>query len=93
MGLVQMGIVQSVEIIGGSITVRLLPTFPGCIYTAVFANEIRDRLGELAWASEIKVDIAHDGSLWDEDRMSADARTRLARARQERRRSHGLVVN
>jgi metal-sulfur cluster biosynthetic enzyme len=86
-GLVDMGIVESVEMQSDySVKVTLLPTFPGCIYTAVFAHEIQAKLAELEWTSEIDIVVEAGGALWDEDRMSATARTRLHEARAARRR-------
>jgi metal-sulfur cluster biosynthetic enzyme len=89
-GLLDMGIVDSVEVRGDSVSITLLPTFPGCIYTAVFAGEITRRLEKLDWLSEIRVDEAR-GLLWDEDRMSSQARERLRKARAQRRRRFELM--
>lgn len=82
-GLVDMGIVNSVDVREDTISVRLLPTFPGCIYTSVFAGEIVRRLGALDWSGEIGVEVAAGSLLWDEDRMSSDARERLRQSREE----------
>jgi metal-sulfur cluster biosynthetic enzyme len=86
-----MGIVDAVEIGPDGVEVRLLPTFPGCIYTAVFAGEILQRLGALDWTDEISVELAEDECVWDETRMSSEARERLRRLRRERIR-RGLVA-
>lgn len=85
-GLVAMGIVDAVEIIGDVARIRLQPTFPGCLYTGVFAGEIERRLGELRWLRRADVDIVTDGPIWDEDRIAPDARRRLEEARADRRR-------
>jgi metal-sulfur cluster biosynthetic enzyme len=85
-GLVDMGIVDSVDVRGEAISVRLLPTFPGCLYTAVFAGEILRRLDALDWSGEIGVELTTEPSIWDEGRMSLAARERLRKARDKRRR-------
>jgi metal-sulfur cluster biosynthetic enzyme len=90
MGLVEMGIVDCVEVRGESVSITLLPTFPGCIYTAVFAEEITRRLERLSWLDEIRVEQV-EGSIWDEDHMSSRARERLQTARAERRRRLELL--
>ncbi len=80
-GLVQMGIIDRLELAEDAVTVGLLPTFPGCLYSGVFANEITKRLTELGWYTDIKVEISVGGAIWDEDRMSSSARERLDAAR------------
>lgn len=85
-GLVDMGVVESVEVTGDAVEVRLLPTFPGCMYTAVFAGEIVRRLRALDWTGEIGVVLTPEQSVWDEGRMSPVARGNLQKARDERRR-------
>jgi metal-sulfur cluster biosynthetic enzyme len=85
-GLAEMGIVDKVVVDGGTVFIRLIPTFPGCVYTGVFANEIKQRLHDLDWPEEVNVELAADAIVWDEERMSAGARERLYQARIERRR-------
>jgi metal-sulfur cluster biosynthetic enzyme len=85
-GLFGMGIVDAVEIADDVATIRLLPTFPGCLYTGVFAGEVERRLGVLRWLRRVVVQIVADGSVWDEDRMEPEARRRLEQSRAERRR-------
>jgi metal-sulfur cluster biosynthetic enzyme len=85
-GLVDMGIVESIDIDGDTVKIKVLPTFPGCVYIAIFSNEIRNKLAELDWTSDVTIDLEAQGSVWDEDRMSPSARTRLHQARAQRRR-------
>jgi metal-sulfur cluster biosynthetic enzyme len=84
-GLVQMGIIDRLELAEDAVTVWLLPTFPGCLYSGVFANEITKRLTELGWYTDIRVEISVGGAIWDEDRMSSSARERLDAARNNNR--------
>jgi metal-sulfur cluster biosynthetic enzyme len=84
-GLVDMGIVQSVEVQGDAVRITLLPTFPGCIYTAVFSDEIARRLAEVGWTGEVAIELDTSGSIWDEDRMEPAARKRLSEVRAARR--------
>jgi metal-sulfur cluster biosynthetic enzyme len=84
-GIVEMGIVESVHVEGQAVSITLLPTFPGCLYTAVFSEEITRKLSELDWPGEITIDLQGKGSIWDEDRMSPAARERLRAVRAERR--------
>jgi metal-sulfur cluster biosynthetic enzyme len=85
-GLLAMGIVETVDVAEDAVTIRLLPTFPGCLYTGVFAGEVERQLGRLPWLRRVDVRIVTDGSIWDEDRMEPAARRRLERSRAERRR-------
>jgi metal-sulfur cluster biosynthetic enzyme len=84
-GLVEMGMIDTLEVCGDAVSVGLLPTVPGCIYSGVFANEITRRLKELSWCGEVEVKISVTGVIWDEDRMSANARKRLEVARRDNR--------
>lgn len=84
-GLVAMGIVEQATVHGCDVTVRLLPTFPGCIFTAVFTSEIESRLGALDWVERVEVELALDGPLWDEERMAPAVREQLRVSRAERR--------
>ena len=85
-GLVDMGIVESIDVREEGISVGLLPTFPGCLFTAVFADEISRRLGEFEWSGQVRIEVAAGSTLWDEDRMLPAARERLRESREERRR-------
>jgi|SRR5579862_2350907 len=84
-GLVAMGLIDDVELRGDDVVVRLRPTMPGCLYTAVFAGEICRSLGELDWIAGVSVEVVADGTVWDEDRMAPAAREKLEQARAERR--------
>jgi metal-sulfur cluster biosynthetic enzyme len=92
-GLVEMGIVESVHVQADVVAITLLPTFPGCIYTAVFSDEITRTLAELDWPREVKIDLQAEGAIWDEERMSPAARERLRTVRAERRRRALLSRN
>jgi len=74
-GLAAMGIVDAVAVEGGSVTVRLLPTFAGCLFAGLFADEAERRIGALAWCDGIAVELAGD-AVWTEDRMSPALRRR-----------------
>lgn len=90
-GLVEMGLIDTLDIGDDSVTVGLLPTFPGCIYSGVFASEITRRLKALAWYSDISVVISAGDAIWDEDRMSVGARERLDAARISNRKRVAVV--
>jgi metal-sulfur cluster biosynthetic enzyme len=85
LGLIDMGIVESVAIDGDAVSVTLLPTFPGCIYTAIFADEIARRVGELDSAAAVSVELSTTGSIWDEERMTPAAQELLAASRRRQR--------
>jgi metal-sulfur cluster biosynthetic enzyme len=77
-GIADMGIVDKVEVgQAGQVEVRLLPTFPGCRFVAIFESIIQERLGALDWCTRVDVVFAGPEEIWDESRMSSDARNAL----------------
>jgi metal-sulfur cluster biosynthetic enzyme len=85
LSLPEMGLVDDVSVDGSTVAVRLLPTFPGCIYIGVFEREIVERVGGLPWVDDVKVSLARAEELWDESRISEDGRRRLHESRLKRR--------
>jgi metal-sulfur cluster biosynthetic enzyme len=80
-GLVDMGIARVLSIEDERVTVRLTPTFGGCLFVGVFSGEIEKRLLELEWCSEVRVDAVEFDGVWTEDKISGPARERLERRR------------
>jgi metal-sulfur cluster biosynthetic enzyme len=80
-GLVDMGIAHVLSIEDARVTVRMTPTFGGCLFVGVFSEEIEKRLLELEWCSEVKVDVVEFDGIWTEDKISGPARERLERRR------------
>lgn len=91
-GLVDMGIIESVKVEGGDVRVALLPTFAGCLFVGMFRVGIEERVLELDWCASVEVEMVHAPTYWDESRMSADARGRL-QARRETLRRELAVLN
>lgn len=69
-GLVAMGMIEDVTISDTEVGVRLLPTFPTCLFSGVLAEEVEAKLRALPWCTRADVTIVADGPLWDESRMS-----------------------
>lgn len=81
-GLVAMGMIDEVRISDTAVGVRLLPTFPTCLFSGVLAEEVEAKLRALPWCTQANVTIVPDGPLWDESRMSPlAARHRASRTR------------
>ena len=78
-GLVGMGIIDTVAVSGDVVTVTVLPTFPDCLFRGVFEEKIEARLRQLPWCGSVTVAFAPADQGWDESRMSPDARRRLGR--------------
>ena len=85
-GLVDMGIVESVEVEGGVVRIALLPTFAGCLYVGIFKAEIERRMQGIAWCSSLSMQVVDASVLWDESRISDAARRRLEERRAVMRR-------
>ena len=80
-GLVGMGMIAVLDEREGRVEVEVLPTFPTCMFRGVIEEEIEARIRALPWAKSVAVRFASADQVWDETRMSADARTKLARLR------------
>ena len=78
-GLAEMGIVDAVAIDGDAVSVRLLPTFAGCLFAGLFAEQAEQRVGALPWCRRVDVELAGD-RIWTEARMSPALRARRERA-------------
>jgi metal-sulfur cluster biosynthetic enzyme len=81
----QMGMVEQVDVTGGSVTVTLLPTFPACIFLGFFESEVERRLAALPWCESVSVTFCPATQAWDESRLSPEAHAVLNRpSRHER---------
>lgn len=80
-GLVGMGMIAVLDERAGRVEVEVLPTFPTCMFRGVIEEEIEARIRALPWVKSVAVRFASADRVWDETRMSADARTMLARLR------------
>jgi metal-sulfur cluster biosynthetic enzyme len=74
LGLVAMGLIESVEIDAASVRIRMVVTGPGCFFYFQFAESIERALDGIAGGREIDVAI-DDAILWTRDRMRDPIRT------------------
>jgi metal-sulfur cluster biosynthetic enzyme len=74
-GLVDMGIVADVRVSPDQVEVDLLPTFAGCLYIAMFIDQIERRLLALD-CGQVTVNLLTD--TWTEENIAAPHRKRLA---------------
>jgi metal-sulfur cluster biosynthetic enzyme len=84
-GLVDMGIVESVDVAGTAVRVRLLPTSPACLVLGALGAEIEARVAALDWCSDVVAEVAAGELDWDEGRMALAARERLLDRRRRAR--------
>jgi metal-sulfur cluster biosynthetic enzyme len=86
-GLVDMGLVRDVRISGPAhattISVTLTVTHPFCMMSAVFVNEARIRLGELAAVEAVDVEL-DTSVLWTDDDLRPEYAERRRRSLAER---------
>lgn len=68
-GLAAMGIVEEVTIDGDSVAITLLPTFAGCLFAGLFAQQAEERVGALPWCERVGVRLVGD-RIWTDERMS-----------------------
>lgn len=81
LGLVEMGMVESVAVSGTHVDVELLPTFFGCMLVGVFTRAARDAISALPGVSTVDVSQVRGGLQWSELRMTSKARALLGRTR------------
>jgi metal-sulfur cluster biosynthetic enzyme len=80
-GVVDMGLVESVNLNGDRVSIDLITTAPFCLFTGLFEEEIEQRVSALPWVTSVHVAFNSDPRMlgaWDEERMSDDARAALA---------------
>jgi ring-1,2-phenylacetyl-CoA epoxidase subunit PaaD len=77
--LVDLGVIGSVAIGEGAISIELLPTFVGCPAIGVMREQITERIGALDLADRVDVRISFDPP-WTSDRISPAGRERLRRS-------------
>jgi ring-1,2-phenylacetyl-CoA epoxidase subunit PaaD len=74
--LVDLGVIGSVAVDEGAVSVQLLPTFVGCPAIGVMQELITERIGALRLADRVDVAISFDPP-WTSDRITAEGRERL----------------
>jgi ring-1,2-phenylacetyl-CoA epoxidase subunit PaaD len=75
-GLVDLGVIGSVEISDGTARIDLLPTFVGCPAIGVMQTEIEQRIGGLGVADAVEVKLTFNPP-WTSDRITPQGRERL----------------
>ena len=80
-GVVDMGLVESVDLDGGRVSIEMITTAPFCLFTGLFEEQIQQQVSVLPWVESVHVAFNSDPRLlgaWDEERMSVAARAALA---------------
>ena len=75
-GLVDLGVIGSVDVDDARVRVELLPTFVGCPAVDVMRQQIIERLGELNVAESIEVEVSFTPP-WTSERITPAGRERL----------------
>lgn len=87
LGIVEMGLVDSIEIDGGSVTVRMRLTTPVCTMVPYFIEEVESRVGSLDWVTDVSLDT--DTGLWEPSMMGDEALERRKEQSRELVRQYG----
>jgi metal-sulfur cluster biosynthetic enzyme len=74
-----MGMIVDLSEDDGRVAVEVLPTFPTCVFRGVLEETIQARVGELCWVRSVAVRFSPADAVWDETRLSEDARAKLGR--------------
>ena len=73
---VDMGMIERVEIEGGSAHITVLPTFTGCPAVPVIRSDVHDAVARLDEIDEVRVDFTYSPP-WTTDRITDEGRRRL----------------
>ena len=76
--IVDLGLVERHEVIGGRANIGLIPTFSGCPALSVIADDVRAAVTGVDGIESVNVDWLQTPA-WSVDRVSADARAAMAR--------------
>ncbi|HET7628873.1 MAG TPA: 1,2-phenylacetyl-CoA epoxidase subunit PaaD [Bacillales bacterium] len=78
--IVDLGMLEAVEMSGGTVTIRLLPTFSGCPALDMIKNDVLRAVREVAagveGVSDVHVEFVYDPP-WTTDRISAQGKENL----------------
>jgi metal-sulfur cluster biosynthetic enzyme len=80
-GIVGMGMISRLDEEDGRVSIRVLPTFPTCMFRGVIEEEIEARVRALPWCQGVTVQFADADEVWDEQRLSEHARATLGRGK------------
>ena len=80
LSVVELGLIESIEINDGDVTVRMRLTSPGCMMIPYFHREIDEQVGMLPGVTSVELET-DSGFEWAPDMMTEEAR----RARERRR--------
>jgi ring-1,2-phenylacetyl-CoA epoxidase subunit PaaD len=72
--LVDLGVIRSVQLDGGRLTVELLPTFVGCPAVEIMRHDVAERLRGMADEVDVRISFAEP---WTSERISGRGRERL----------------
>ena len=73
---VDMGLIESVEIQGGNVSIEMVLTSGWCPFAARLLGMIKEEVGKLQVVDTVDVEVVWDPT-WTPDRMSAGAREKL----------------
>ncbi|WP_027417048.1 1,2-phenylacetyl-CoA epoxidase subunit PaaD [Aneurinibacillus terranovensis] len=74
--LVEMGMIDGVEVDGGKVTVKLLPTYVGCPALHMMENDVITSVSTIEEIDEVNV-ILVKNPIWTSDRITAEGREKL----------------
>jgi metal-sulfur cluster biosynthetic enzyme len=73
--IVDMGLLDSVDVDGGHVTVRMRLTSPACHMVGYFSREVSDRVGSLDGVESVELET-DSGLNWDQSKMTTAGRRR-----------------
>ena len=73
---VDMGLIESVEIQGGNVSIEMVLTSGWCPFAARLLEMIQEEVGKLPMVDAVDVEVVWDPT-WTPERMSAGAREKL----------------
>ncbi len=76
LSLLDLGMVERIDVDGGSVHVALLLDDPLCVYTFSLQKELRERIGALPGVTAVEISVVPEFT-WSKERVTPQARARL----------------
>ena len=76
--IISLGLVYRISVDAGNVDVLMTLTVPGCPMHDTITQDVKNTVGSLPWAREVRTELTFDPP-WSTERLSPEARQQLGR--------------